>query len=115
MKNNYFDGKIISAKEANDMMMEKREFGGAYPSQKELIAFYESKKEFFDRVNDGIVEGAKKGSECILVELPDEAFDEIDTLLMIVAFYRDLGFDVSLKRNEKEITFSISWGISYNF
>ena len=47
MKNRYFDGKIIGAKEANDMMMEKKKFGGVYPSQKELISFYESKKEFF--------------------------------------------------------------------
>lgn len=115
MKNNYFNGKIIGAKEANDMMMKRKEFGAVYPSQEDLISLYESKKEFFNRVNNGIIEGAKKGSECILVELSDEAFDEIDTLLMIVAFYRDLGFDVSLKRNEKEITFSISWGISYVF
>lgn len=115
MKNNYFDGKIISAKEANDMMMKKKKFGGVYPSQEDLVSLYESKKEFFDRVNNGIVEGAKVGNTGILVEFPDEAFDEIDTLLMIVAFYRDLGFEVGLKRNEKEITLSIFWKIGYNF
>lgn len=115
MKNRYFDGKIISAKEANDMMMEKRKFGGVYPSQKELIAFYESKKEFFDYVSSGIVAGAKVGNTGVLVESLDEVFDDIDVLLMVIAFYRDLGFEVGLKRNEKETTLSISWEIDYNF
>lgn len=47
MKNNYFDGKIIGAKEANDMMMKRKEFGAVYPSQEDLISLYESKKRIF--------------------------------------------------------------------
>lgn len=115
MKNRYFDGKIIGAKEANDMMMEKKKFGGAYPSQKELISLYESKKEFFDYVSSGIVAGAKVGNTGVLVKSLDEVFDDVDDLLMVIAFYRDLGFEVGLKRNEKETTLSISWKIDYNF
>ena len=51
----------------------------------------------------------------MLVESLDEVFDDVDDLLMVIAFYRDLGFEVGLKRNEKETILSISWEIGYNF
>ena len=73
------------------------------------------KKNFFDYVSSGIVAGAKVGSTGVLVESLDEVFDDVDDLLMVIAFYRDLGFKVDLKRNEKETTLSIFWEIDYSF
>ena len=108
MKNDYFNNKIISAKEACDFC----KFGQTrYPSEGELIAFYENEdnKKLVDYISENILFAAKTRNWSIEPEF-DSKIGE-DSLVCIAAMFRNMGYSVEINLLPKKYVLNISWPI----
>lgn len=108
MRNNYFDGKIISAKEACDFAkFDHRK----YPSDDELVAFYENEenKELVDYVSKNILFAAKTKNWSIEAEFSTKLGE--DWIVNITALFRNMGYSVEVNRLLKKYVLNISWPI----
>ena len=108
MKNNYFDGKIISAKEACDFAKFNQT---KYPSDDELVAFYENEenKELVDYVSNNILFAAKTKNWSIELEFSSRIGG--DRLINIAAIFRNMGYSVEVNLLLKKYVLNISWPI----
>ncbi len=108
MRNNYFDGKIISAKEACDFAKFDHP---KYPSDDELVAFYENEenKELVDYVSRNILFAAKTKNWSIEAEFSTELGE--DWIVNIAALFRNMGYSVEVNLLLKKYVLNISWPI----
>lgn len=110
MKNNYFDGKIISAKEACDFAKFDH---SKYPSDDELIAFYENEenKGLVDYVSKNILFAAKTKNWSVEAEFSSGIGE--DLIVNIAAIFRNRGYSVEINRLIKKYVLNISWPIFF--
>lgn len=108
MRTNYFDGKIISAKEACDFAKFDHII---YPSEEELIDFYENEenKELVDYVSKNILFAAKTKNWSIELEFSSGISE--DWLVNIAALFRNMGYSVEVNLLPKKYVLNISWPI----
>lgn len=108
MRTNYFDGKIISAKEACDFAKFNHT---KYPSDDELVAFYEKEenKELVDYVSNNILFAAKTKNWSIELEFSSRISG--DRLINIAAIFRNMGYSVEVNLLLKKYVLNISWPI----
>lgn len=108
MKNNYFDGKIISAKEACDFAKFNHT---KYPSEDQLVVFYENKenKELVDYVSKNILFAAKTKNWSVEAEFGGGIGE--DRIVNIVAIFRNMGYSVEINLLPKKYVLNISWPI----
>ena len=108
MRNNYFDGKIISAKEACDFAKFDHP---KYPSGDELVAFYENEenKELVDYVSKNILFAAKTKNWSIEAEFNTEIGE--GRIVNIAALFRNMGYNVEVNLLLKKYVLNISWPI----